>query len=378
MEVCIMTKKERLRLLIGILIMSAVFIAVASIGWTKQEFTITYFYGFDGKYETATVKKGYVRDPLTLGRYGYIFDGWYYTDKQGNEILFDFESERVTVDLELTAHWKPFETEFEFILQPGEGVCEIDSMLVPYDSEYVLPIPTRKGYYFAGWQFVTGIMLEDGVWTIPRDTVKLYARWNKFKPGTTYFLGEYYQNSPSYEEGEKVVWTKEPIEWIPIDKKDGKYLLVSKYIIDAKAYDSDKRCKKWSDCELRAWLNGEFLNTVFSEAERAMILDSYDAKLGTTDKVFLLSEYESNLLYGVDECGVSTLYAKAMGSEKTSGSSTTQWMEETTVYYEWGLRFEDGYIITSCAGAIYGFKSPIQVVGIRPAIWVDAEKLLSK
>ena len=55
-----MTKKERIRLLVGVLIMTAVFVAVASIGWTKQEFTVTYFYGFDGKYETATVKKGYV------------------------------------------------------------------------------------------------------------------------------------------------------------------------------------------------------------------------------------------------------------------------------------------------------------------------------
>ena len=52
-----MTKKERIRLLIGIGVMVVIFVAIASIGWTQDECLITYHYGFDGKYETQTVKK---------------------------------------------------------------------------------------------------------------------------------------------------------------------------------------------------------------------------------------------------------------------------------------------------------------------------------
>lgn len=62
-----MTKKERIRLLIGIGVMVVIFVAIASIGWTQDECLITYYYGFDGKYEMHTVKKGYQRKPLEPG-----------------------------------------------------------------------------------------------------------------------------------------------------------------------------------------------------------------------------------------------------------------------------------------------------------------------
>ena len=172
--------KDRIRILLGIIALLLGFIAVAAIGWTKDEFTITYYYGFDEKYETAVVKKGYVKKPLTPGRYGHVFDGWYYTDKQGNEIPFDFESDRVTTDLKLTAHWKPMQTELLLILPDGLGECEFESIMLTYESEYTLPEAEREGYYFAGWQILTGFMLTDGIWTHPKDTVAVYAQWSKF------------------------------------------------------------------------------------------------------------------------------------------------------------------------------------------------------
>ena len=76
-----MTKKERIRLLTGVAVMALLFGAVASIGWTQDEFLITYYYGYDGKYEMHTVKKGYQKKPLEPGRYGHVFDGWYYNEE---------------------------------------------------------------------------------------------------------------------------------------------------------------------------------------------------------------------------------------------------------------------------------------------------------
>lgn len=370
-----MTKKERIRLLIGVAFMAVIFFAVASIGWTKAEFTVVYNYGFGGKIETNIVKKGFVKEPPSTGRYGYTFDGWYYLDKQGNEILFDFETEPVTRDLDLTAHWKPFETEFIFVLPQGYGECEVESMTVPYGSEFTLPKAERKGYYFVGWEIFDGFFLNDGVWTYPDDEFKLCARWSKFRPGQTYFLGEYEQNLPIYENGKLIGWEKEPIEWVPIDKKDGKYLMVTKYVIDAKPLDSERKYKSWADCDLREWLNGEFIDKVFSEEEKAMLCGYYDEKLGTTDKVFLLSKKETQLLYGTDIFGFGTEYAKLMGCENPNAVGERGWNGVTYTCYGWTLRlFENNKNWKACGGA-EGTMKAHEIYGLRPAIWVDAEKL---
>lgn len=246
-----MTKKERIRLLIGVAFMAVLFFAVASIGWTKAEFIVVYNYGFDGKVETNIVKKGYVKEPPSTGRYGYTFDGWYYLDKQGNEILFDFETERVTRNLDLTAHWKPYETEIRLYYHVFEDyvfeeTVHLDPVIVKYGEEYDLPTVDLDGLYFARWQSLYGRKIyTSGVWTLPVVEMPLNGRFSKFKPGTTYFIGEYEQDN--YEKN-----GKEKIEWIPIDKKDGKYLLVSKYSLDAKSlHKADKGFQyiSWAECD---------------------------------------------------------------------------------------------------------------------------------
>lgn len=368
-----MSKKERIRLLIGIIVITLFFCAIASIGWTKDEFMITYFYGFDGKNETQIVKKGYVKEPLDPGRYGYVFDGWYYTDKQGNEILFDFETERITTDLELTAHWKPFETEFLF--DPNGGECKVESMLVAYGNDFVLPKAEKTGYYFVGWGSDIGWLFPmEQKWEQPIETVHLNACWSKFKPGTVYRLGEY-ENTPIYDEEEIIGWQKEKIEWVPIDKKDGKYLLVTKDIIDYRALDSNNRSVRWSECELRRWLNEDFYINAFSDEEKALLCDYTDVEFGSTDKVFLLSLEESKLLWGLDRYVSGTKYAQLKGLEKPElALQITTWFGETYFFYSWLTRTYDNgrYWSTGNADSMVVATRP---EGIRPAIWVDADKL---
>lgn len=369
-----MSKKERIRLLVGVIVIAVFFCAIASIGWTKQEFTITYCYGFDDKYETQIVKKGFVKEPLDPGRFGYVFDGWYYTDKQGNEILFDFETERVTTDLDLTAHWKPFETEFVF--NPNGGECDVDSMLISYGSDFVLPIPEKKGYYFVGWGGSTGWLFPmEETWEQPLAAVPLRAYWSKFKPGTVYRLGEY-EMTPIYDEEEFVGWQKEKIEWIPVDKKDGKYLLVTKDSIDYRSLGSELVPVPWAKTELRRWLNEDFYNNVFTDEERAAICDFTDTELGTTDKVFLLSLEESKLIFGLDRYVSGTEYARSKGLEDPMQcEEITTWFGDKYVFYPWLTRsFRDGKNWTT--GAAERGREAISPAGLRPAIWVDAEKLL--
>lgn len=366
-----MTKKERKRLLIGVGVMAVIFIAVASIGWMQDEYLITYYYGFDGKYETQTVKKGYQKKPLEPGRYGHVFDGWYYLDKQGNEVLFDFETERVTRNLELTAHWKPFETELILALPDGYGECEVDSITVAYGSEFTLPEATREGYYFAGWETPGHSIMSGGVWDYPTATYRIRARWSKFAPGKTYFLGEYEQNiNPDGK--------KEPIEWIPIDKKDGKYLLVSKYALDVGCLgrkDGKGGYVHWADCVLREWLNGEFYDQAFSESEKAMICDSYDASLGTTDRVFLPSLEEARLLIGMDAFGAATVYSNQAGLRYVSGWAELKIDGKVIEFAVWLTRSFRNNKNWACSGGAEVSYYALVKAGIRPSIWVDASKL---
>lgn len=360
----------------GIAVMAVIFSAVAAIGWTEDEFIVTYDYGFDGRYESVVVKKGRIKEPVIAVRHGYVFEGWYYTDKQGNEFLFDFESERVTTNLDLTAHWSPYET--DLYLDANGGKCEVDEMLLIFDSEYTLPILERKGYYFAGWtcEVHSRIIFNEtsGIWNDPVMELNLTACWSKFRPGTSYFLGEYEQ-APIYEDEKLVGWEKKPIEWIPVDKKDGKYLLVTKDVIDYLPLGSEKSYVHWSQSELRRWLNNEFYERVFSEDEKTVLCEFTDEELGTTDKVFLLSVEETHLLYGDGLYIFGTEYADHKGFDED-----LSWEERTvngvmTKFHPWFTRTWKNDRNWALMGSHIGLRSPRQLSGIRPAIWVDAEKL---
>ena len=51
-----------------------------------------------------------------------------------------------------------------------------ESYSVTYGEEYALPVPTRTGYTFGGWQDQYGNLVEDGAWSIDND-ITLYAIW---------------------------------------------------------------------------------------------------------------------------------------------------------------------------------------------------------
>ncbi len=348
-----MLKKERIRLLIGAILLALMFFAIASLGWFRDEFTITYHYGFDGKYETVKVKRGYA-EPLPLGRYGHVFDGWYQIDRFGNETLFDFEKTQIRGDLELTAHWKPHETVAR--LNANGGECEQSEIILAYGEEYTLPTPTRTGYYFIGWAGFGGDVFSSGVWTSPYADVGFTAKWSRVRPNSYVILGEYEQDGNTKN-------GREPIEWQVLDIIDGNYLLVSRYVIDSVKLNEEKDTSDgWAGTDLRAWLNSEFYDTVFTSEEKSLILEYTDRKLGTTDRVFLLSEKESRLLVGKDVDGVPTEYAKRKGfsgSVYTSFDEIPWWTRDKKPSFRIRISFNSG----SLSGPF----------GLRPAILLTGE-----
>ena len=80
-------------------------------------------------------------------------------------------------------------------------------------------------------------------------------------------------------------------------------MLITRYLIDARAYHKAFVKMTWSECTLRQWLNDTFLKETFSQEEQARIQEvlvvnddnpHYSTRGGedTMDRVFLLSEAE--------------------------------------------------------------------------------------
>ena len=103
----------------------------------------------------------------------------------------------------------------------------------------------------------------------------------------------------------------EPIEWEVLDTKDGRMLLISRYILDSTYDDEDYSTYKWEKCRLRKWLNNDFLNYAFTPEEQNMIptvtisnpdniVFGTDGGGKTEDKVFFLSVEDILNYYSFD------------------------------------------------------------------------------
>ena len=95
----------------------------------------------------------------------------------------------------------------------------------------------------------------------------------------------------------------EPVEWLVVEKfSDRAVCVISKYVLDAKAFcDGKDMADSWSGSTLRSWLNGEFYEKAFSDAEKRRILDAEVHDAGRTlvrDKVFIPCEEEIKAIFG--------------------------------------------------------------------------------
>ena len=187
-----------------------------------------------------------------------------------------------------------------------------------------------------------------------------------------------------------------PIEWMVLDVKDGKALLLSKYGLDAKAYN--RRWHEdvtWENCSLRKWLNNEFLKKAFSSQARSVIVitdvdnsanQGYVTKAfygkDTKDQVFLLSYAEANKYLNItyDDSDnmksrvTPTAYAKSQGAwtssvDKTDADHEAGW---------WWLRSPGFWRGNSSRVApdgvlnCYGSVNEDNVI-VRPALWINLE-----
>ena len=192
--------------------------------------------------------------------------------------------------------------------------------------------------------------------------------------GDTVTYGTYEQDG-DYDNG------KEAIEWIVLDKQDGKLLLVSRYALEGTSYNYDlDGPMTWEKCSLRKWLNTGFMKEAFTQKEIKHIPTmrvsadknpEYDTDPGndTEDQVFLLSFSEAEKYFKTDDerrCK-PTEYARIMGADGDTVEG----------YCFWWLRSpgdSDHYAaIVNCFGEVHCINSDVRIGSnaVRPALWVD-------
>ena len=111
--------------------------------------------------------------------------------------------------------------------------------------------------------------------------------------GSSVYFGAYEQDVDLYNGAE-------PIEWILLDRQGDRVLLLSRYGLEAVVFNRNDTNVYYSSSDGRSWLNGDFLQTAFSEQEQAAILatevdngpgqtcNGLTGGTNTTDKVFFL------------------------------------------------------------------------------------------
>ena len=198
-----------------------------------------------------------------------------------------------------------------------------------------------------------------------------------------------------------------PIEWIVLDKNDKSALLISKYIIDCKAFDyvnietidnfSDEKKENfknidWNKSSLRKWLNNDFLNSSFDMFEKEKILETHLQDVDTDDKIFCLSEEEYKKYFDngnyydkirgmtnhhIYYNGATARNKKAQNYDKFNffepDETYEYWLRDKTINgEEQGIEFGSAKVV-GAYGSIGFVMNTNMFIGVRPAMWVSLE-----
>lgn len=189
------------------------------------------------------------------------------------------------------------------------------------------------------------------------------------------FFGSYMNND-----------TIEPIEWIVLDEKDDRILIISRYLIDMKVINSYWGASTWNESELRLWLNTDFLYSSFTDYEQTCIYltqlpesinPQFNTKVegGQFDYIFFLS-YEEFTKYFSNGSGACqpTIYAYKHGVYKNLQNGCSVWWLRTP-----GNRYTYTMVVYSDGSVYYhgyyniGSRLTSPITGIRPAMWVSKD-----
>ena len=208
----------------------------------------------------------------------------------------------------------------------------------------------------------------------------------------------------SYEQDNNLENGPEPIEWFVLTVEDERALVLSRHALELKmyhhvvAYDTSVSWETW---DIRAWLNGEFLQTAFTEAEQKriptvtvqtpqrLVWEKPPITPDTEDQIFFLSFHEADryMKGGRTRTCRPTAYAIA-NYEAVNGK---EW-DPKPMYVRnpgdcgWMLRSQGEFpgsassVTNTGALAMSIVYSDLMYLdtkdftsGVRPAMWIDLE-----
>ncbi|MDY5817775.1 MAG: DUF6273 domain-containing protein [Treponema sp.] len=198
------------------------------------------------------------------------------------------------------------------------------------------------------------------------------AMIKRAKTGDYIILGE-------YEQDYDISNGMDDLEWLVLDVKEGRALVVSKYAIKVHEYNNNEDVT-WKNSAIRKWLNDDFFSEAFSDDEKKMIPTvivsadknpNYDTNPGkaTRDKIFLLSISEANHYFSSDaarQCRL-TKYAASGGFYGDYNRNCFWWLR-TPGYNDCAAAVRD-------EGDIKYVGQPVDYdgYGVRPAMWIDLD-----
>jgi hypothetical protein len=155
------------------------------------------------------------------------------------------------------------------------------------------------------------------------------------------------------------------IEWLVLDVQDDKALVISKDIIDVRAYNEIQENTTWEQCDLRQWLNNDFYTQALGSAARSRIAKTYvsnpdnpkyrtDGGNDTQDYIFLLSVDEAERYFSSDSARVAYYDGRT---------------------YWWWLRspgrsgYYAAYVFSD--GRVHAGGGSVDGGGVRPALWLN-------
>lgn len=182
----------------------------------------------------------------------------------------------------------------------------------------------------------------------------------------------------SYEQDGNTSNGKEDVEWIVFKREGDKAFVISKNILDAQPYDSNRMCNSWAQSTLRQWCNTTFIQETFSVEEQQYICASeistkpYSEKKKdlepevTLDRVFLLSQEEAEVILEPEMiCGVTTYaWEQPVKKDFKEQGYLSYWLRTPSA--------TGGGVVAYSQRNASGYGGYCtQTLGVRPVMWID-------
>jgi hypothetical protein len=195
--------------------------------------------------------------------------------------------------------------------------------------------------------------------------------------------------------GQKMRITIDEIDWLVLDAKDGKVLLLSEKVLEQRPYNIEEKGITWEQCTLRKYLNNEFYNNLgtakvaiatTNNQNNNNLWSSTNGGNITQDKVFLLSLEEVDYYFGDSSDYISKRRKHWNGNSRGDGWCVFNSHNSSRVAKDmnnkscgWWLRSPgDGllvatYVVNEGYVAVGGNRVHKSDGGVRPAIWLNLD-----